>query len=184
MVVYTVLDALKCGSFYYNEIRFQSFSLCCCKFFVLIFFVSVFRDNNSWISSPTLPDQPSKSKSLGKKFQLLIFLVFSNGGSAYYVSQQMGKDQGLVYVDGNDAVVLGVCAQQYQENRESVKLVSKGVYNQGLFIFDVASIPAVCGAWPALWMTGSNWPQDGEIDIIEGVSFSVSLPKRSKLIRD
>jgi len=39
-----------------------------------------------------------------------------------------------------------------------------------LFIWDIASMPAACGAWPALWFTGNNWPIEGEIDIIEGVN--------------
>ena len=27
-----------------------------------------------------------------------------------------------------------------------------------------------CGTWPAWWLVGSNWPDNGEIDIIEGVN--------------
>jgi len=42
--------------------------------------------------------------------------------------------------------------------------------NQNLFIFDIAAMPAVCGTWPAVWFTGANWPYQGEIDVVEGVS--------------
>ena len=38
-------------------------------------------------------------------------------------------------------------------------------------ILDLAHMPgSVCGTWPAFWMLGSNWPSNGEIDIIEGVN--------------
>lgn len=72
--------------------------------------------------------------------------------------------------------------------RDSVRLTSKASYTHGLVIIDLAHMPgSVCGSWPALyvfilsrarflansgtsWMTGPNWPSNGEIDIIEGVN--------------
>lgn len=56
-----------------------------------------------------------------------------------------------------------------QDGRSSVRLESKNTYNSGLFIADFSHFPrAACGAWPAFWMVGPNWPTDGEIDIYEG----------------
>ena len=53
----------------------------------------------------------------------------------------------------------------------SVRITSKKSYNHGLVILDLAHMPGgVCGTWPAFWMVGPNWPNHGEIDIIEGVN--------------
>jgi len=55
--------------------------------------------------------------------------------------------------------------------RNSVRLQSNTAYNQGLFIADFAHVPGSnCGSWPAFWMVGPNWPNQGEIDILEGVN--------------
>ena len=59
--------------------------------------------------------------------------------------------------------------------RKSVRLVSKNMYNSGLFVIKADHIPAGHGVWPSFWLTayepdGSSWACNGEIDIIEGVN--------------
>jgi len=56
-------------------------------------------------------------------------------------------------------------------NRNSVRIQSQKTYTGGLFILDTNHAPWGCGIWPAWWTVGagSNWPEGGEIDIIEGV---------------
>jgi hypothetical protein len=55
--------------------------------------------------------------------------------------------------------------------RFSVRLESKRQYNQGLFLFDVKHSPFGCATWPALWLVDpSNWPDHGEIDIMEAMN--------------
>jgi len=56
--------------------------------------------------------------------------------------------------------------------RRSVRIESKALYNDGLFIITVDHVPTGCGTWPAFWMFGEDarhtWPTWGEYDIIEG----------------
>lgn len=55
--------------------------------------------------------------------------------------------------------------------RDSVRVSSKKSYNHGLIILDLDHMPGgACGTWPAFWTLGPNWPDGGEIDIIEGVN--------------
>lgn len=55
--------------------------------------------------------------------------------------------------------------------RASVRVSSNKSYTHGLFIADIAHMPdSTCGVWPAFWTFGPNWPNSGEIDIIEGVN--------------
>ncbi|CZR60644.1 uncharacterized protein PAC_10540 [Phialocephala subalpina] len=53
--------------------------------------------------------------------------------------------------------------------RPSVRIESTTSYTHGLFIADIAHMPAsVCELWPAFWTSNPpNWPDSGEIDILE-----------------
>ena len=57
--------------------------------------------------------------------------------------------------------------------RNSVRLESIQTYNGGLFIFDLQHIPEGLGTWPSIWLVGEDWPNNGEIDIIEGVNSAI-----------
>ncbi|CAA7267292.1 unnamed protein product [Cyclocybe aegerita] len=37
-------------------------------------------------------------------------------------------------------------------------------------VFNIRHMPVGCGTWPAVWTVGGNWPNQGEIDILEGVN--------------
>lgn len=54
--------------------------------------------------------------------------------------------------------------------RDSIRLESKVTYTRGLFIMDLDHMPTGCGTWPAWWTCGANWPNHGEIDIIENIN--------------
>ena len=74
--------------------------------------------------------------------------------------------------------------------RKSVRITSKKTWTHGLFIADIEHMPGgICGTWPAcelficserredmcadtvhvVWSFGPDWPDGGEIDIIEGM---------------
>jgi len=54
--------------------------------------------------------------------------------------------------------------------RNSIRMQTNTAYNEGLFVLDLNHMPVGCGTWPAWWLVGPNWPNEGEIDIIEGVN--------------
>ncbi|KAK0211278.1 glycoside hydrolase family 16 protein [Desarmillaria ectypa] len=92
-----------------------------------------------------------------------------NDGVANYVN---GSSEGLVYVDGDENVIIAIDTAETVALRNSVRMVSDITFNPGyLFLFDIKEIPAACGTWPAVWFTGANWPDDGEIDVVEGVNY-------------
>uniref|UniRef100_A0A914DYL2 GH16 domain-containing protein n=1 Tax=Acrobeloides nanus TaxID=290746 RepID=A0A914DYL2_9BILA len=53
--------------------------------------------------------------------------------------------------------------------RPTVQIQSNYLFNSGLFVLSLDHMPTGPGVWPAFWMFGTNWPNDGEIDILEGV---------------
>lgn len=93
-------------------------------------------------------------------------------GYVEYVEQSIAQNAGLIEIENNQ-VYVGVDHTTYNPagGRESVRLTSNEVFTHGLFIADIEHMPGgICGTWPAFWTFGPNWPDNGEIDIIEGVN--------------
>ncbi|KAK3075046.1 hypothetical protein LTR53_002017 [Teratosphaeriaceae sp. CCFEE 6253] len=100
-------------------------------------------------------------------------------GYVHYVDQPTAEQNGMIKVT-NSSAIWGVDTTQVLDpmanlGRLSVRLTSVQSWTRGLFILDLAHMPAnQCGVWPAWWMLGSGtWPENGEIDIIE---FTNNLP--------
>ncbi|KAK4190535.1 glycoside hydrolase [Podospora australis] len=98
-------------------------------------------------------------------------------GFVEYVNATTANVEGLAgFTEGG--VYLGVdYTSQTTTGRKSTRVSSKKAFTGGLFIADIAHMPAggsrntdSCGIWPAYWMFGPNWPLGGEIDILEGVN--------------
>jgi hypothetical protein len=113
------------------------------------------------------------------------FQTFDDPTHGYvdYVDQNTGKNGGLVGYQNNQ-VYIGVDktnnVQDWERGRKSIRLSSKRVLNgNNLVIIDLEHMPTTsgltnkprgCSLWPAFWTVGPNWPNSGEIDIIEYVN--------------
>ncbi|GAA5954008.1 hypothetical protein JCM21900_005379 [Sporobolomyces salmonicolor] len=94
-----------------------------------------------------------------------------NDGIAEYVGSSTAWSSDLVSVSLNGTVKLGVStAQNSGSTRQAIKLTSKQTYQDGLYVWDVQKMPQVCGSWPAIWSSGADWPNQGEIDVVEAGS--------------
>ncbi|GAA5867545.1 hypothetical protein JCM1840_002546 [Sporobolomyces johnsonii] len=103
-------------------------------------------------------------------FDLFDFATGSdNGGMAEYVDSSTAWSNNLVQVKDGRAHIR-VSTEGSGSTRQAIKLTSKNEYSEGLYIWDVERMPQVCGAWPAIWSSGADWPNQGEIDIVEYVS--------------
>lgn len=94
-------------------------------------------------------------------------------GRVNYVDQSTAEADGLYSVSGStvtlradDTTVLSSSGP----GRNSFRLMSNNQYSNHVAIFDIGHMPEGCGTWPAVWEVGDNWPNEGEIDIVEGVN--------------
>ncbi|KAE8441440.1 hypothetical protein EG329_004966 [Mollisiaceae sp. DMI_Dod_QoI] len=96
-------------------------------------------------------------------------------GWVNYQSQSSATSAGLANTN-NGQIYLGVdhtTVNPPSPGRASVRVSSNKGYTHGLFIADIAHMPgSICGVWPAFWLFGPNWPNSGEIDVIEGVNLA------------
>ncbi|KIX01399.1 uncharacterized protein Z518_09125 [Rhinocladiella mackenziei CBS 650.93] len=116
--------------------------------------------------------------SVDKFFSMFDFFTAADPTNGYvkYVDQNTAQNGGLISTN-NGAVYMGVDHTNIAtgSGRQSVRLTSKKSYTHGLIILDLSHMPGgICGTWPAFWTVGPNWPNSGEIDIIEGVNSQVS----------
>ncbi|KAI0270844.1 glycoside hydrolase family 16 protein [Russula aff. rugulosa BPL654] len=90
-----------------------------------------------------------------------------------YVSRAKAQEYGLAYVQGDNQTVLRVDSWTnlpLYTPRNSVRISSVKTFHHGLVIADFDHMPFGCSVWPAFWLVGDNWPNDGEIDVVEGVN--------------
>ncbi|KAL8279231.1 hypothetical protein RQP46_008268 [Phenoliferia psychrophenolica] len=97
-------------------------------------------------------------------------------GSVNFVNQTYAKSHRMANAPVNGSVTISMdrftnIPASATAQRNSIRISSLDSYNVGtLAIVDLAHIPYGPGVWPAFWMCGPNWPNSGEIDIVEQVN--------------
>ncbi|ODN84099.1 hypothetical protein L202_00113 [Cryptococcus amylolentus CBS 6039] len=92
-------------------------------------------------------------------------------GTVDYQSASDAWSSGLVAINSDNRAVMSVDTTEVVSTaRKSVRIHGNKVFTGGLVIMDAYHMPVGCGTWPAWWQNGPNWPEGGEIDILEGVN--------------
>ena len=97
-------------------------------------------------------------------------------GYVYYANEGESWEWGYVNVteDGGAYIGCDYWSIATGTGRGSVRLTSNEAWEHGLFIADIEHMPQGCGTWPAYWFFGPDWPNNGEIDVIEGVNLATN----------
>lgn len=94
----------------------------------------------------------------------------------HYSNPEQSDQMNLTFASPSAAVLrVDNTETNASTGRHSARLTSKNQYDDGLFIFDIAFAPYGCATWPAVWLSDpSNWPYNGEIDVVEAVNQATS----------
>ncbi|GAA5857484.1 hypothetical protein JCM8547_009296 [Rhodosporidiobolus lusitaniae] len=91
-----------------------------------------------------------------------------------YLNADDAKTANLISTTSSTAImrVDNTTALDSGANRDSVRISSKAaVPIESIIIGDFERMPWGCATWPAFWtLGGGTWPDEGEIDILEGVN--------------
>ncbi|TFY64735.1 hypothetical protein EVG20_g5848 [Dentipellis fragilis] len=93
-------------------------------------------------------------------------------GRVNYVNQATAQSEGIITLGSTiklSADVSGTIPAS-GPGRDSFRVQSKKQYTTHVAVFNVDHMPHGCGTWPAIWELGDNWPNQGEVDIVEGVN--------------
>lgn len=99
-------------------------------------------------------------------------------GFVQYLNASSAISRNLIgYYNDTSTIYIGVdSVSKDSKGRSSVRLESKKSWNKGLLIADIHHMPqSECGVWGAYWLLGAGmeWPEGGEIDVVEGVNEQV-----------
>ncbi|KAI0757797.1 laminarinase [Daedaleopsis nitida] len=94
-------------------------------------------------------------------------------GRVNYVSEDIAIAQNLTFALDDHLIIRADHTTVLQANgpgRNSVRLMSNKQYTTHVSVWNVRHMPQGCATWPAIWEVGDDWPNQGEIDILEGVN--------------
>jgi len=98
-------------------------------------------------------------------------------GDVVWLDRVSAFQENLVYIDEHNRAIIkvdNITDVPWNEKRSSIRITSHDFYSVGsLWIIDLTHLPYGCSVWPAFWSKGPQWPDHGEIDIIEGVNLMV-----------
>jgi len=94
-------------------------------------------------------------------------------GRVNYVNQQTAQAQNLTFASSDTFILRAdhtTTLSASGAGRNSVRIQSVKTYSTHVLVADMRHMPQGCSTWPALWEVGPNWPNGGEVDIVEGVN--------------
>lgn len=128
--------------------------------------------------TPTVDSRPSSPWRLTNTYQGQSFFnewdFFTaedpTRGIVDYINEGAGRQAGILEVNSAGNAIMRVeTTPTVANNRRSIRITTRTVFTGGLVILDAVHMPVGCGTWPAFWTNGPDWPNGGEIDILEGV---------------
>jgi len=94
-------------------------------------------------------------------------------GRVNYVNAATAAAQNLTFTSSNTFIMRAdhtTVLSASGPGRNSVRMQSNKQYTTSVMVFNIEHMPQGCGTWPAVWTVGADWPNEGEIDILEGVN--------------
>lgn len=94
-------------------------------------------------------------------------------GRVNYVNEATALAKNLTFATDSTFIIRGdhnTVLSASGPGRNSVRIQSNKQWSTHVDVFDIVHMPRGCGTWPAVWEVGDDWPNGGEVDIVEGVN--------------